>query len=60
MGEEAPKVSKETMSIIYGPGAGQILLPFNVGDASITFSSRWALALMIENAILAARIKGAN
>lgn len=41
----APKVSPETRAIL--AQGGQILLPFEAGDAEITFR-RWRLAELIE------------
>lgn len=43
--KSAPNVSAATKKIV-GQGA-QILLPFNIGDAPVTFS-RWRLAELIE------------
>lgn len=47
----------EPTSNIISQGA-QILLPFEAGDASITFPSRWKLAEMMENIIDDALAKG--
>lgn len=33
---------------------GQILLPFALGDAQVTFASRWDLAARIDGAIMEA------
>lgn len=40
----------EAANKIVGMG-GQILLPMKIGDAQVTFSSRWALARAIDQAI---------
>ena len=52
---KAPDVSKETRDII--SQGGQILLPFYVADAQVTFS-RWRLAELIEEAINNAKREG--
>lgn len=46
---KAPEISDTTKAIL--DHGSQILLPFSIGDASISFSSRWQLAKLIENAI---------
>lgn len=44
--EEAPYIPySEIMALVNG--GGQMLLPFDAGDAPVTFSSRWALAAVL-------------
>jgi len=50
-----PEVSEDALKIINQ--GGQILLPFSVGDAQITFASRWRLAEMIDKAIKEAKCR---
>lgn len=44
--EEAPYLTRDEPREIINMGA-QILLPFEAGDAPVTFPSRWALAVAI-------------
>lgn len=46
---KAPKISEVTKNILNK--GSHILLPFDIGDASISFSSRWQLAKLIQDAI---------
>jgi hypothetical protein len=53
-GDGPPEVSEAAMSIIRK--GGQILLPFNSGDSTICFDSRWHLAEWIDDAIVTAKL----
>jgi hypothetical protein len=48
--KDAPAVSREIRNII--AKGSQILLPFDVSDASVSFTSRWELAEMIERLVI--------
>lgn len=53
-----PVVGTDVLDIVNC--GGQILLPFSIGDAPVTFSSRWELARMIERAVRDAFARGAG